>query len=218
MSSARRLVYVTTLYDLPKSGLIGDTGVYDLYKKAFETSLKRVHKFNPTLFDEYIVLINNEGACSNGEMEYHVVRKLYDLWKEGRSILFSEVDTLCHGSLEEILQFKNFKMFAKGSASDPDEYNSGVMYFPTEMNPCIWDCIMQMHRDWKPHWAYIQKVFDTAYKFQGSVTEDPRFNAFSPDIQNPLITHHFSSRGIHNLLEVFKKYESDDPLPAFREF
>ena len=212
-----RNIYVTTLYDLPISGCVSETGVYELYKKACMISLARVHKFNKNFFDEYVVLVNTDGAQNNGEMDYHIIRKLYSLWKEGDcNILYSEVDTLCHGPLNELNNFKKFMMFAKGSAPDPEEYNSGVLYFPATMDQSVWDYVMKMHSDWKSYWAYFQKIFDTAYKMQGDVTVNRRYNAFEP-IEAPLITHHFSSRGIRQLLDLYRNYESDDPVPTFRE-
>lgn len=211
-------IYVTTLYKLPISGCVKEHNVYELYKKAFEISLKRVHKFNNDFFDEYVVLVNNNNAMDNGEMDYHIIDKLYTLWKRGNvDILYSEVDTLCHGSLRELSNLTKFTMFAKGSAPDKEEYNSGVMYFPSTMDQAVWDIIMNHHKDWKPYWAYFQKIFDTAFKSQGPVSEDRRYNAFV-STSNPIITHHFSSRGIKNLLSVYKHYESDDPLPPFTEF
>jgi hypothetical protein len=213
-----RNIYVTTLYNLPVSGCTGELGVYDLYKKAFEISLKRVYKFNSELFDEYIVLVNNESAQNNGDMDYNIIKKLYSIWSQGEvNVLYSEVDTICHGDLSDVFKFDKMMMFAKGTAPDPEEYNSGVLYFPASMPQNVWDTIMSMHSDWKTYWAYFQKIFDTAYKMHGPVSENRRFNAFWGPVESPLITHHFSSRGIHNLLEVYKEYDSSDPLPSFRE-
>jgi hypothetical protein len=189
-----------------------------MYKKAFEISLRRFHKFNSTLIDEYIVLINNDGSTVHSDMDYNVIRKLRDLWIKGETnILYAEVDTLCHGSTEEIFNLEKFTMFSKCSAPDPEEYNSGVLYFPAVMNKDVWDAIMVMHKQWNPHWAYFQKIFDTAFKMQGPVYENKKYNSFT-DLLNPIITHHFSSRGIHKLLKIYQDYISEDPVPPFREY
>jgi hypothetical protein len=211
-------IYVTTLYNLKTSGLVGEFDVYELYKQAFKISLKNIHKHNKFFFDEYIVLINNNDAKNNGEMDYHIILKLYEIWSKGNvNVFYSEIDTICHGSLEKVLNFNNFMMFSKGSAPDPDEYNSGVLYFPCTMDKTVWDYILKMHSTWDMRWAYFQKIFDSAFKSQKiEIKEHSEFNSFKGEL-NPLITHHFSSRGIHNLIHVYKQYDIDEELPLYKE-
>jgi hypothetical protein len=225
----KKNIYVTTLYNLPLSGCVSDKNVYDIYKKCCMTSIKNFHKYNKEIIDDYIILVNNENAQNNGEMDYYIIKKLYEIWKQyNANVFYCEIDTLCHGSIKKIFEnCDKMTMFSKGSSENPDEFNIGVLYFPYTTKQDTWDTLLKMHSNWDLKWAYFQEIMDKTFKSQFNSYDELKeytngleiYNSFSNNCENPIITHHFSSRGIHKLHELYKNYEDESSeIPSYKEF
>jgi hypothetical protein len=220
-------VLVITLYKLEKSGLIGDTNVYDKYKYCFNKCMQSYLKHNPELFHEIIVLENYENAHNNMTMEYQTTKKIKDIWFTKKcNLLYIEIDTLCFGKLDEIFKLDKFSMFAGGSAPTT-ELNSGILYFPRNMNVDIWNIFDELHNNFNfEKYAYFQEIFDKMFRCQFNNEKEAfkyienigfgKYNWFNGLI-NPygsiipenkaIIKHYFSSRGIDNLVNIFKNCE-----------
>ena len=222
-----RNILVGALYDLGAD--------YPVYKELTEISLKRIAAFNPEI-DEFVVLVNNSGVRSTTEMFREWFHKVHSLWQSGDvNILMIETDVLCHGSVMPLYNGDKFMMYSSGSAADPEEFNSGIVYFPASMDPSLWEPMLESTKagNWNTKWAFNQQVMDKVFKSQfgsydacieeikkyGPVGKYNWFEGlFKSDLksQDAILTHHFTSRGPHRLLELYKKHDLASPVPIYR--
>ncbi len=207
---------------------------FSAYEHITDVAMKRIKHFNPNVFDEYILLVNNHNAKNCSDMFRHQFEKLHNIWKEGDvNILFVESDVLCFGDLSQLLKGDKMMLYSSGSAANPKEFNSGVIYFPSTMKQSVWDLMFKMAADWKHHWAYNQQIFDAGFRsqfesFEDCVTEIRKFGAFGKfnwyktlyhkDIseKDAILTHHFSSRGVDRLVELYADYIVEESAPNYR--
>lgn len=135
--------------------------------------------------------------------------EIYELWKEGHNILYTDLDVLFVKDVQYFDQFDKFSMFG---LSDPtstvcDHYNiqlahffnCGIRYYPKDMDQCIWDKGIEMIENWNPdRWDSEQVIYNAMMFDQDIKLSD----VLKPWLAYQMLTGNLESDNNHNKINL----------------
>jgi len=115
---------------------------YEKHKLNLEKNIEIVKKFN--CVDEIKVVGSEVNHWS--EMVVDMIEQIYNLNTSGCNVLFSEIDAVFLSEFSEIFSLEKMTMFARcngASKIDPSlsagyYLNSGIVYYPANLNDSMW--------------------------------------------------------------------------------
>lgn len=156
--------------------------------------------------------------------------EIYQVWKQGHNILYSDLDVLFVKPVEYFDQFKYFSMFnytdpsstvdTHYNVSFPHYFNCGIRYYPANMDHSVWDIGFEMLENWDPsRWDAEQIIYnammwsqsdnvqdfyrpDLAYQYLVGVNENNVFNRI--DVSSAKAIHFHGSRGSKYRLDIMQ--------------
>ena len=206
---------------------------YELYSKLYKISRASAKKFLAGTWEEVL----HSAPCLDARMfqiaQWYLVKEMW--FREPCNILCMGSDTLFIKPTEVFDRYREMRMF---NYSDPKfhpdftRYNDGsghnfnddIRYFPSTMDPAVWDIGEQHMSDWFTHtesnWACgqhinnhmlwsqdlpVKDLFDPKMAWQavGATTEEAAaWN--NCNLADAHIMHLHSSRGVDNRLDVMR--------------
>jgi len=97
--------------------------------------------------------------------------EIYDLWKEGNNILYTDLDVIFINPVRYFNRTNYFSMFnyTDPRSTEDDHYNididhffnCGIRYYPANMSHEIWDIGFEMLENWNPErWDSEQVIYN----------------------------------------------------------
>ncbi len=147
---------------------------FDIYKELNNLSVSTFKKHHPDWEHETILI--NEPFKNHHLAFFKVFKETYKIWKENKdsTILFHDVDSICHKNLDHIIKkFNSFMCFGVHDSKDIQKpkkdrgtyFSCSLRLFPKEMKEEIWELGFKLWEEYfkNPNdymWAIEQEIYN----------------------------------------------------------